>query len=308
MKDMINTISKLRFKPFDRASAKDFEEYTLSNFCGDTAFTMFCSWAEYFDYRYVRQEKTIIIKGIGLNREYGFTIVHRNRNCEDCIEDAVKNVVSYCEANDLEAVFEYVDESDLEVYSSVARDLGRKAEFEYDDIYSDYIYETDEYLDMSGKKNKSKRGGYNFILSHYPELRFVEYDDSLYQDCMAIFEKWCSTHDCNECYYGCEKRAFDRFMDIYDKDRHGIYLAYNGDIPISFCVFEQINPQMTCCYFHKNAERIRGLTYWLSKNAIEHYNCKYVDLGEDMGISGIITDKTLLHPCGKVKKYTVSIV
>jgi hypothetical protein len=305
---MINTISKLCFKPIDRSSAKDFEEYTLSNFCGDTAFAMFCSWAEYFDYRYVKREKIIIIKGMGINREYGFAIIHRNCNCDAHIEDAVKIVVSYCEANDLKAVFEYVDESDLEAYSAVARSLGREAEVEYDDIYSDYIYETAEYLDMSGSKNKTKRGGYNFLISHYPEMCCVEYEDSLYSDCTAIFEKWCRSHECKNCFYGCERKAFDRFMDIYDKDKQGIYLAYNGDIPTAFCVFEKINPQMICCYFHKNAERIRGLTYWLSKNAIEHYDCKYVNLGEDMGISGIITDKTLLRPCGKVKKYTVSII
>jgi predicted nucleic acid-binding protein len=43
-------------------------------------------------------------------------------------------------------------------------------------------------------------------------------------------------------------------------------------------------------------------------NAIALYDCEYVNLGEDMGIPGIITDKTLLRPCGKIKKYTVSVL
>jgi hypothetical protein len=139
-------------------------------------------------------------------------------------------------------------------------------------------------------------------------MRCVEYEDSLYPECTAIFEKWCSAHKCENCYYGCEKRAFERFMEIYGKDRHGVYLAYDGDTPIAFCVWEQINPDTVCCYFHKNAEPIRGLTYWFSRDAVTRYDCKYVNLGEDMGIPGLITDKTLLRPCGKIKKYRVSII
>jgi hypothetical protein len=298
----------LCFKPIDKSAAKAFEEYSLSNYCGDTAFAMLCSWAENFDYRYAVHENTVIIKGMGINREYGFAVLHRDSDCGIQIAKAVAAVASYCESNGLKAVFEYVDESDLDAYSAAAKGLGRAVGVEYDGIYSDYVYETAEYLNMSGGKNKTKRGGYNFFLSRCPEMRFAEYEDGLYSDCISVFEKWCAAHECKNCFYGCERKAFERFAEIYDKSRHGIYLAYSGGIPKAFCVFERINPQMICCYFHKNAERIRGLTYWLSKNAIERYDCKYVNLGEDMGISGIITDKTLLRPCKKVKKYTVSII
>jgi hypothetical protein len=217
-------------------------------------------------------------------------------------------VVSHCEKEDVKAVFEYVDESNLEAYRRTAKILGRKSVVEYSDIYSDYLYKTVEYCSISGRKNKSRRGSYNFLLSHYPQMHFVEYEDSLYPACTAIFEKWCSAHECENCYYGCEKRAFERFMEIYEKDRHGVYLAYNGDAPMAFCVWEQINPDTVCCFFHKNAEPVRGLTYWLSRNVVTRYDCTYVNLGEDMGIPGIITDKTLLRPCEKVKKYRFSII
>ena len=82
-------------------------------------------------------------------------------------------------------------------------------------------------------------------------------------------------------------------MDIYDSKYHKIILSYNGDVPMSFIIYEQINRDTMCYYFQKNSVRQRGLTYWLNREAVLlHMAVKYINLEEDMGIPGIAADKS----------------
>ena len=77
---------------------------------------------------------------------------------------------------------------------------------------------------------------------------------------------------------------------------------------MSFAASEQVNPEMDCYYFQKNAMRIRGLTYWLNREmALERAHVKYINLGEDMGLPGLRMDKAGLHPCKHGAKFTVKI-
>jgi hypothetical protein len=295
---------EINFKPVDRSAAADFEQYALSNFCGDTAFSLLYAWAKRFDYCYMAFEHALLVTGIGINGKRGWIILHR---AGEPIARAFETAVRFCDEWGIAAEFEYVDENALLLYQDEAKRLGRKTQNSYSDIFSDYLYEAQDYISLSGGKNKNRRGGMNFLSSHFPNLRMVKYTEDLYPVCMSIFDQWCAAHDCEKCFYGCEKQAFMRFAQNYDSEKQNIYLAYDADRPLAFSAYEKINADTSCCYFHKNAERIRGLTYWLSRCAVIAEDCRFLNLGEDMGLAGMIADKEGLHPCGKIRKYTVTI-
>lgn len=299
-------VFRLVFKDIDIRAENDFKEYRDENFCGDTAFSMFYAWKERFQYRYAVIDDAIIVTGVGINREIGFCILSRD-NAALC--RAVDAVIAYCRENDIKPIFEYVKEEDTELYRECLLKNRYLAEISFDENFSDYIYDINAFLSMSGSLNKTKRGGYNYLSAHYPDLRCESYSPERYADCLTVFEKWCGSHKCENCFYGCEKNAFMKYMEQYDPNRCTIALSYNGDIPLSFAVCERINCNTMCYYFQKNAERIRGLTYWLNRQmALSHTEYDYIDLGEDMGLEGLKTDKTLLRPCKLVHKYIIAAV
>lgn len=291
----------LIFKNIDLNSVNDFMSFQTANCCSDTAYGMLLSWSNRFEYKYCICDDVIIVTGSGIEREREFFII---KNSLSSVIKAVSLIIEYCKSNDMECIFNYISEGDIEEFRYAVERTGHKINFEYNDDYSDYIYKTHEFISMTGSKSKTKRGGYNYISGHYPELRYKEYSPELYSDCIAVFDKWCDSHDCSRCFYGCEKMAFRRFMEHYNKDIHMIGLAYDGDKPLSFALCQKINSNTMCYFFQKNSERIRGLTYWLNRQmALMHTDVEYINLGEDMGIAGLRTDKTQLRPCFLKRKY-----
>lgn len=295
------------FSPLSASDMASFEPFRLSSSFGDTAFSMLYAWSGEFDYRCRFYGNLIAVMEIGINGERAFSLIRRSKDIS--IDKAVNEIFELCCKADVIPCFEYISESELNDYIFAVEKIGQKPEISFVEECSDYIYRVNDYISISGNKNKSKRGGYNFLIQNYPDLKYLKYSRKLYGDCMEIFDKWCSVHKCENCFYGCEFRTFKRFMDVYDPKHHLIGLSYNGNAPLSFAVFEKINKNTVCCYFQKNSEKIRGLTYWLSRQMLSEFeNIEYLNLGEDMGIAGIITDKSLLHPCQKLKKYTVKIL
>lgn len=300
-------IIKNFFLPLTASDIALFELFRLSSSFGDTAFSMLYAWAEQFDYRCRFYEDLIAVTGKSISDERGFFLIRSSKNIP--IDTAVNDIFELCRKADIMPVFEYVRENELDDYICAAHKIGKNAEISFVEKYSDYVYSINDYISISGNKNKSKRGGYNFLINNFPNLKYVRYNKALHGDCMKVFDEWCAGHQCGKCYYGCERRAFERFMDIYVPNCHIIGLSYIGTKPLSFAVCEKINKNTVCCYFQKNAKKVRGLTYWLSRQILSEFeNIEYLNLGEDMGIEGLITDKTLLRPCEKLKKYTVRIL
>lgn len=301
-------IVQMIFHQITSESEGKLEAFRYSNSFADTTFSMLYAWGERFDYCFRLYDDILAITGKGRTGETGFFIVRSSPQIP--IDDAFSDVCRYCSGLDILPTFEYIREEELPDYISAAEKLGRKAEYFYQDEYSDYIYDTDEFVSMSGSHNKTKRGGYNYFQRNYPDIRYVHYSPELSGDCIKIFQKWCDSYECENCFYGCERKAFERFMEVYNSEYHNISMAYDGDKPLSFAVCEQINKNTVSYYFQKNAERIRGLTYWLNRQmALEHDdNIRYINLGEDMGLEGLAADKRQLRPCAVLKKYTVVVI
>lgn len=296
------------FKPLEKSDMSFLEPYRYSNYVGDTTFSMLYAWGEKADYRYHLYDGLMALSGI-IDGRNAFVLMRRHPGIS--LDLVFHELDAYCSEQNISLIFEDVREEEFDEYRSASYNIGKKAIISFDDKYSDYLYETSEMISMDGGRNKTKRGSYNYIQSHFPDIRYEAYKAELFDDCMKIFDSWCETHECEPCLhnYGCERNAFRRFMEVYREDRHRIGIVYHGTCPLAFAVCEQISDDTVSFYFQKNAKRIRGLTYWLGREmALQYQDIKYINLGEDMGIPGLIADKTGFHPCTKLKKYTVAVI
>ncbi len=292
------------FHQISSESEGKFEAFRHSNSFADTVFSMLYAWNEHFHYTYRSYENSVAVLGKDTDGSQCCMLIGvRNITC---LPNIILELYRYFSETNQPLVIKYISEDELPIYWEAAKKNNLKMALYCDDKYSDYIYETEEFISMKGSRNKGKRGGYNYLLRCMPNIRFEYYTSDKYKELFEIFDIWCEQHDCKKCYYGCEKRAFQRFMEVYDSKRHTIAIAYDGRKPISFAVSEKINLHMVCYYFQKNAARQRGLTYWLNREmALQHTEISYINLGEDMGIEGLKIDKTNLHPCRKNHKYQI---
>ena len=284
---------------------EDFADFRLQNRFGDTAFSLIYAWVERFNYCYQVFDGAIAVCGRGIQSEYDFFIL---RKPGVPIDQPADYILQFCKSRSIEPVFDFIMEEEIGEYRKFAEQNGLMPVFSYDEAMSDYVYRMPEYLSVSGNINKTKRGSMNHFLREYPDVCYLAPDSTEIRRMHGCFQEWCNEHCCADCFYGCEYRAFCRFMDLYDPSAHFIRYAVADGALLSFIVGEITSPDTICCYFQKNARRIRGLTYWLSHRLMEEFSdIRYLNLGEDMGIEGIIKDKAGLHPCAKLKKYTMIV-
>lgn len=294
------------FVPITTESERLFMPYRGSDIFGDTTFSLLYSWGSSFNYGVRRLKDALLVTEESIDGRL-VCILKKNKNTD--MTAAAAEALSIFENAGLPLYFGYVDAAELEIYARAAAELGREISAETVRGDSDYIYRTEEFISVDGRKNKKLRTDLNSLMRHYPDITMRMYDGSdgvFRRDCLRVFDSWCSGRECGKCVYGCEKTAFERFFDIFDPARHSIGASYSDGKMLSFAASEIINSDTVCYYFQKNASRIRGLTFWLNREMAKRQpGFGYINLGEDMGLEGLTIDKMSLHPCEVRDKYTV---
>ena len=143
------------YNNFERSDMELFRKFRYSNNFGDTSFSLLYAWGERFDYRFCLYDDVAAFTGTDVDGETGFALVKSSPGSS--IDEAFSDICEYCFEKGISPTFEYIDEHELGDPISAAEKIGRKAEYFYMDKYSDYIYDTNEFISMSGKCNKNKR-------------------------------------------------------------------------------------------------------------------------------------------------------
>lgn len=300
------------FKEFQVPRCKDvemFQTFLDEVEFGDCSFTSIYAWQQgKLQYTYKTYKDIIAVLERDIDGTLAVMLLHK-KNTD--ITLVVKNLYEMFYKLQRTLRFKYVSECEFDIYRKAAWEIGKSTVFDNNVNSNDYIYETAEFLSLTGNSNKGKRGGLNHLMREYPDISMVSHSHNrdLLEPAIEVFDSWCKKHKCENCVYGCEKKAFLRFMEVFDEKKHRLCMAYSNGKPLSFAASERIRTDTVCYYFQKNAVPTRGLTYWLNREmALEHAKIKYINLGEDMGLSGLREDKTSLHPCFIKPKYSVEIL
>ncbi len=306
-KSKINSLYKY-FKVPNVSDVKQFRIFENNTEFGDRSFSLIYAWQESFMYVYRVIENTIAILEYGIDSKLSVILLYKENTD---IFPAIFKLYKIFSNFGLILKFEYVSEKNILSYETAAKKFNKEVKVFFNPNDSDYFYETTDFLVLKGKSNKKKRGDINFLIRNYQSIEVVSHSkkNNLIEASIDVFDKWCDAHNCENCFYGCEKKAFLRFLEIFDERYNKLCVSYYKGKPLSFALSEYIGNDTVCYYFQKNAERIRGLTYWLNAEmAKKHINIKHINLGEDMGIDGIKKDKESLRPSFLKPKYSVEIL
>jgi hypothetical protein len=161
------------------------------------------------------------------------------------------------------------------------------------DTDSKYAYRTADFLELKGTINVNKRQR----LTKSFKRQSILFRPIINKDagvCLDIQNKWCDDRDCAICtsYIGCEKKALEVMVDIFDECFHqGLFLCSDG-VPEGYVIGEALNANVGMAYFAKSPVQnyFLYLLYMFTKTCFS--GLEYVNLDSDVGNPGLRMFKT----------------
>lgn len=219
--------------------------------------------------------------------------------------------IEYVHEELLEGFVDYLEEGTL-VYEMLK-------DFIIEKKLVDYIYKTEDLIDLKGDSYKSKRNEINRFRKVYPNYRLEILDKEKHsKEVLALFNKWVkdrTTYMPKEeveifldgIYF--ERFAIKRLINDYDKlDIIGLVIYIDDEIK-GFTVGERINENTASVIIEKTDFEILGCAQFIfrefTKILKDKYNIEYINVGDDMGFENLKKVKMSYRPKKLVPKYTI---
>lgn len=257
-------------------------------------------WSQVYSFRYCIKGDILIILG-----EYG---------------DEVFVEAPICDIAVIDKGFDYVDE----IFGHINRPInvkvitGEVVEYvktryemdkytvEYSRDYSDYVYESEKLISLSGKKLSAKRNHLNAFYNEYSD-RYIyrRLDQSEYHSCIEISKRWSDAKGIDSSVID-ELNAIKIILDAVDYLDYlvvsGIFI--DGELE-AFTIGNKMKEDMAVIHVEKANPNIRGLYAAINKCFVENEfsEVTYINREEDLGLSGLRDAKSRYRPIFLVDKY-----
>lgn len=192
-------------------------------------------------------------------------------------------------------------------------------DFIFEKKLADYIYKTDDLIELKGNSYHTKRTEINKFKKTYPNYRVEILDPELHKDeILELSNRWVqerikympkeSIDEFMEGIYQ-ERSAIKKVVQSYNKlDLVGIVLYIDDKIQ-GFTIGEQINEGVASVIIEKTDFQILGCAQFIfrefSKILKQNYSCEFINVGDDMGFENLKKVKMSYRPFKLDIKYTI---
>ncbi len=162
---------------------------------------------------------------------------------------------------------------------------------------ADYVYLVSELKDLPGSKFQKKRQLVRGCLSRY-ECAYEPLDSSNRDECLDQYRSAGSRH-------ASERHAVERLFKHYNQfDVFGGAIRIEGRIE-GFMIAKALNPSTAVGHAEWTNHKFHGLSelmhHWMAKYSLENFS--YLNLEQDLGISGLREAKRRFRPDHMVVKW-----
>lgn len=172
----------------------------------------------------------------------------------------------------------------------------------------DYVYSTEDLINLAGRKYHSKVNHLNYFKNHY-QYQYAAITPELIQPCKDSAREWCTEHDgCSDTSLRFEYYAIIDVLDNFELlGVQGAAILVDNKVA-AFSFGEKLNSDTAVIHVEKG-HNIRGLYQAINQEFLKNAwsDVPYVNREEDMGIEGLRKAKQSYHPVKMVKKYTAVI-
>lgn len=236
---------------------------------------------------------------------YAQPLKYNKENLTELVDILIERNENY---TDRDYLFGDVDEkfiNDLKKYTDY------KIEIKEDINDFEYVYNTNDLIELRGKKYHGKKNHVNsFEKSYKYEIKSID-NENVIKDCIMLLHKW---HE--EVAVTVDKEMLmeidaikDLFSELHYFDLQSIAIYVEGELA-GFAVGEKVNDKMAVIHVERGEIEYKGIYAFLNRQFLikDFSDIECVNRQEDTGNAGLRKAKRSYHPVKMVKKYLVKVI
>jgi uncharacterized protein len=185
-------------------------------------------------------------------------------------------------------------------------DLMKSFSFVEDRAYSNYLYNSPDLAQLSGRKFSKKRNLLSQASGLYP-WTCSPLNSTNINECFSVIESINKEeHPSIEGMLRRELDALEYTLNHFDDlNQEGILISINGK-SAAFSVFETINPTTVAIHFERALRSYKGLYQvinWETSKVIAGQGFQFINREEDLGDAGLRSAKLSYHPIEIIPSY-----
>lgn len=176
----------------------------------------------------------------------------------------------------------------------------------------DYVYTSEDLINLRGRKFHGKKNHLNNFHKNYPNAQYVSITNEIIALCKENLDSWYEVRRKDlpdDPFIGEERDAIIEVLDnfTYLSLKGGAIM--DGDRIIAFTFGEQLNSDTAVIHVEKADPSINGAYTFINQAFIanEWKDMKFINREEDMGIDGLRKAKESYRPVKMIKKYNAEM-
>lgn len=263
----------------------------------DLCFGNIYIWASVYNTRIARFNDSLIIRS-KVDGEYTYTFSYAGNGIVDIVNELLEN------ANKHNQILQIYSLS-CEEKEVIEKELPGKFDISEMRDFADYVYNTDNLINLAGRKYHQKRNHISYFKNSH-EWSYETINDSNIEECRLFNKQW-ERHNSNKNPDELEKEdyaiqiALDNFKEL---GFVGGLLKVDGKIE-AYTLGEPLSSDMFCTHIEKANADMRGaypmINQQFAVNELSGY--KYINREEDTGSEGLRQAKLTYHPAFLIESY-----
>lgn len=258
-------------------------------------------WAPYFNYQYCIKEDTLFIMGNSVDDgELSFAMPIGGQNAEK----SLNMLKEYCNHSSIPLVLSSIPEEALPVIQSVFKCRIRRL-----DDWADYLYNSRDLAELTGRKYNKKRNHVNKFKRLYPDFKYERITETNIGKVKEFFDYFQTQINKENELFVYEERMVRDVLENYS------ILGFIGGMitvsrkVIAFTIGEAINDTLFI-HVEKALREYSGvyeaINMFFAQDVADE-SIKYINREEDVGDPGLRLAKESYYPVALLHKYDVEV-
>lgn len=294
----------MEFKPIVLQDKKEFDRYVKGHHYmnSESSFANLYIWQHAWNIEMAATDRALFISSDGeMNRP--FLLVPFLLDPSESIAPYMEMAEDYMYARYGDF---YMKSATNDLVEKINRDCPGRYEFRYDEDNSEYVYNTSDLENLSGKRYHGKRNHISgFLRNHYPAT--AAYHPKYRDECLLLQEEWAKTQQENRIQAEFEYISIMKALDNYEElGLKGLVVLLHGRVA-AFTMGELLTPEMALIHIEKARRDVNGLFPYINQQFVQRdwRDTRYINREEDMGVEGIRQAKRSYRPAFMVDKFDV---
>lgn len=174
----------------------------------------------------------------------------------------------------------------------------------------DYVYQSQDLIQLAGRKFHSKKNHLNSFKKNYPDAQYQPITEEIITQCKLNINGWYKKHGTfDDPILATERHAIIEVLNHFEdlKLEGGAIILDNRVVAFTFG--EKLNTDTAVIHVEKADPDIRGAYPAINQSFVQHAwsDMTYINREEDMGIDGLRQAKLSYKPVKLIEKFNVRL-